>query len=136
MKILVAMDDSVFARKALVKAIEMAKYEPSQLFILSVTPFLGAIDELSPGLTDRLKESAENVVKSAAATAEKAGIAAQVFTEQGVSPADNIVTFAEEKNIELIVVGHRGKANLEKFLLGSVASRVISHAACSVLVVK
>lgn len=136
MNILVAMDDSDFARKALVKAIEMANYEPSQLFILSVTPFLGTIDELSPGLTDRLKESAENVVKSAAATAEKAGIAAGGFTEQGVSPADNIVTFADEKNIELIVVGHRGKANLEKFLLGSVASRVISHATCSVLIVK
>lgn len=136
MNILVAMDDSLFARKALAKAIEMAKDKPSQLFILSVTPFLGALDELSPGMIDRLKASAENVVKDAAATAENDGIKAQVFTEQGVSPADNIITFAEENNMDLIVVGHRGKANLEKFLLGSVASRVISHASCSVLIVK
>jgi len=97
---------------------------------------LGAIDWLSPAMTDKLKETAENVVKKAAATAKKAGIAAQVFTEEGVSPADNIITFADENNIDLIVVGHRGKANLEKFLLGSVASRVISHALCSVLIVK
>ncbi len=136
MNILVAMDDSVFARKALTKAIELAKYEPSQLFILSVTPLLGTIDELSPGMIDKLKKSAENVVKSAASFAENEGIQARVFIEQGVSPADNIITFAEGNNIDLIVVGHRGRANLEKFLLGSVASRVISHAACSVLIVK
>ncbi|HAY39518.1 MAG TPA: universal stress protein [Desulfobacteraceae bacterium] len=136
MNILVAMDDSDFARKALAKAIEMTKYQPSQLFILSVAPLLGAIDWLSPAMTDKLKEITENVVKKAAATAKKAGIAAQVFTEEGVSPADNIITFADENNIDLIVVGHRGKANLEKFLLGSVASRVISHASCSVLIVK
>ena len=136
MNILVAMDESDFARKALEKAIEMTKNEPSNLFILSVAPILGAIDWLTPAMTDKLKEITENVVKKAAATAKKAGIAAQVFTEEGVSPADNIITFADENNIDLIVVGHRGKANLEKFLLGSVASRVISHAKCSVLIVK
>ena len=136
MKMLVAMDDSDFAKKALEKAIEMTKTTPSQLFILSVAPLLGAIDWLTPAMTDKLKEKAEIVVKKAAATAEKAGVATQVFTEQGVSPADNIITFADENNIDLIVVGHRGKANLEKFLLGSVASRVISHASCSVLIVK
>jgi len=136
MNILVAMDDSDFAKKALEKAIEMTKNESSQLFILSVAPLLGAIDWLTPAMTDKLKEKAEIVVKSAAKIAEKAGITAQVFTEQGVSPADNIITCAEENNIDLIVVGHRGKANLEKFLLGSVASRVISHAPCSVLIVK
>jgi len=87
-------------------------------------------------MTDKLKEKAESVVKKAASTAAKEGISAKVFTEQGVSPADNIITFADENNIDLIVVGHRGKANLEKFLLGSVASRVISHANCSVLIVK
>jgi len=136
MNILVAMDDSDFAHKALVKAMEMTKYQASQLFILSVAPLLGAIDWLSPAMTDKLKEKAESVVKKAASTAAKEGISAKVFTEQGVSPADNIITFADENNIDLIVVGHRGKANLEKFLLGSVASRVISHASCSVLIVK
>jgi len=136
MNILVAMDDSDFAHKALVKAMEMTKDQVSQLFILSVAPLLGAIDWLSPAMTDKLKEKAESVVKKAASTAAKEGISAKVFTEQGVSPADNIITFADENNIDLIIVGHRGKANLEKFLLGSVASRVISHASCSVLIVK
>jgi len=136
MNILVAMDDYDFAHKALVKAMEMIKSQASQLFILSVAPLLGAIDWLSPAMTDKLKEKAEGVVKKAASTAAKEGISAKVFTEQGVSPADNIITFADENNIDLIVVGHRGKANLEKFLLGSVASRVISHASCSVLIVK
>jgi len=136
MNILVAMDESDFARKALEKAIEMTKNEPSNLFILSVAPILGAIDWLTPAMTDKLMEKAESVVKKASAIAGKAGITAKVFTEQGVSPADNIITFAGDNNIDLIVVGHRGKANLEKFLLGSVASRVISHANCSVLIVK
>ena len=136
MNILVAMDDSEFAKKALAKAVQLAKYEPSQLFILSVAPLLGAIDWLSPVMAEKLAETAASIVKAAGQSVEKQGLKAQVFAEQGVSAADNIITFANEHQVDLIVVGHRGKANLEKFLLGSVASRVISHASCSVLIVK
>jgi nucleotide-binding universal stress UspA family protein len=136
MKILVALDDSVFAQKALEAALKLAKNEPSTLFFLSVIPQLGAIDEMSPRITEKLKSDAERVLKAASDRTQKEDIRSETRMEQGVSPADNIIGLAQEHSVDLIVVGHRGRANLEKFLLGSVALRTVSHAPCSVLVVK
>jgi nucleotide-binding universal stress UspA family protein len=53
-----------------------------------------------------------------------------------VSAADSIVKYAENKKADLIVMGTRGITGLRRFLLGSVASGVVSHAKCSVLVVR
>jgi nucleotide-binding universal stress UspA family protein len=47
-----------------------------------------------------------------------------------------IVNYAESKNIDLIVIGTRGRTDLRKMLLGSVASDVVTYAHCPVLVVR
>ena len=52
------------------------------------------------------------------------------------SVADAIITYSERNNVDLIVIGTKGRTGLKKFLLGSVASGVISHANCPVLVVR
>ncbi len=136
MNVLVAMDDSAFAAKALDQALRLAKLETSALYLLHVVPQPGAIDEMSPGITDKLKASGNRLLQEAAEKIKSAGIEAKTVQEQGISPADNVIDFAAENSIDLIVMGHRGKSNLEKFLLGSVALRVVSHAPCSVMVVK
>ncbi|WP_342482043.1 universal stress protein [Cupriavidus metallidurans] len=51
-------------------------------------------------------------------------------------PAGQIVDFAEELGVELIVMGHRGRSAIERWLVGSVARAVIDHANCPVLVVR
>ena len=52
------------------------------------------------------------------------------------SVAEAIIDYARSKNIDLILVGTKGLTGLEKFLLGSVASKVISRAHCAVLAVR
>jgi nucleotide-binding universal stress UspA family protein len=47
-----------------------------------------------------------------------------------------IVDYAERENIDLIVIGTRGRTGLKKMLLGTVASGVVTYATCPVLVVK
>ena len=136
MKLLVPMDDSVFAEKALAKAINLAKLEPSHLTVLSVIPLPGVVEEISPKISEKIKRSGRKVLDKAKNSAAELGIEVDIALEEGVSPASNIITFAEENAVDLIVLGYRGKANLEKFLLGSVALRVVSHAPCSVMVVK
>jgi nucleotide-binding universal stress UspA family protein len=54
----------------------------------------------------------------------------------GHQAAAAILTEAEALNAELIVVGTRGQTALSRMTLGSVAERVVSHAHCSVLVVR
>jgi len=51
-------------------------------------------------------------------------------------PAAEIVKFAAENEIDLIVIGTRGKRGIERLLLGSVAENVIRTAGCKVLIVK
>jgi nucleotide-binding universal stress UspA family protein len=47
-----------------------------------------------------------------------------------------IVDYAERENVDLIVIGSRGRTGFKKMLLGSVASDVVTYAHCPVLVVK
>jgi nucleotide-binding universal stress UspA family protein len=48
----------------------------------------------------------------------------------------SIVDYAERENIDLIVIGTRGRTGFKKMLLGSVASDVVTYAHCPVMVVK
>lgn len=47
-----------------------------------------------------------------------------------------IVQYAKDKNVDLIVTGTRGRSEFKKLLIGSVASGVIIHTICPVMVVK
>ena len=47
-----------------------------------------------------------------------------------------IVDYAEHENVDLIVIGSRGRSGFKKLLLGSTASGVVTYATCPVLVVK
>ena len=52
-------------------------------------------------------------------------------------PVDYVILeYAEENNVDLIVVGTRGRSGFKKLLLGSPASSVVSYAHCPVMVVK
>ena len=52
------------------------------------------------------------------------------------SAVSAMLDYAEEQKIDLIVVGTRGRSGMKKMLLGSVASGLVTYAACPVLVVK
>jgi nucleotide-binding universal stress UspA family protein len=56
--------------------------------------------------------------------------------QEGPDPSQQIIKAAADFNATLIMIGHRGKNSIERFLLGSVANRVVHHALCSVLVVR
>ena len=51
-------------------------------------------------------------------------------------PAATIVDVAAAEGFDLVVIGHKGHSAIERFLLGSVATKVLHHAPCNVLVVK
>ena len=55
---------------------------------------------------------------------------------RGGAPADQIVRAADELDVDLIVIGGRGKGAMEAIVLGSVAYRVLHHAPCPVLVTR
>ena len=59
----------------------------------------------------------------------------EVLAVEG-NPGKTIPAFAEEQQIDLLVVGNSGKSGLQKFFVGSVSEKVLKEAPCSVLIVK
>lgn len=51
-------------------------------------------------------------------------------------PADTIVNYARSKSMSLFAVGASGKQATERTIIGSVSSKVVANASCSVLVVR
>jgi nucleotide-binding universal stress UspA family protein len=64
-----------------------------------------------------------------------AGVKADTILVTG-NPAAEIINAAEERGTELIVVGVRGQHAFERFIVGSIAERLVRHAPCDVLVVR
>ena len=67
--------------------------------------------------------------------AKFAGLEAESVILKG-SPAEKILDFADEHDIDLIVVGSLGKNGIERFALGSVSEKVVRHAKVPVLIVR
>lgn len=80
-----------------------------------------------------IQHEAEAVLDRIRTRAE--GVELQTVTLEG-KPAAEIVRYATEKQIDLIVIGTQGKRGFERLLLGSVAEQVVRLASCKVLVVK
>ena len=77
--------------------------------------------------------------KQATDYVESAGRAANVEVESVIlegNPAEDIIGFAEKNGIDLIVMGTQGITGIKRFLLGSVAEKVVRHATKSVFVVR
>jgi nucleotide-binding universal stress UspA family protein len=150
-KILITVDGSEQSMDAADYAIVMAKKEDNnaQLIALHVlfsqtgyaysTNMFGLV---TPSSINELLEDAKNEAqqwfdKIKEKLYENRDI--QLKTEVVVSPTSvvgAIVDYAERENVDLIVIGSRGRSGFKKMLLGSTASGVVTYATCPVLVVK
>ena len=153
-KILVAIDGSQSSMKAAECAIAMAEKEGNQqngemtieliaLTVLDVSKPRGFLSSFIAAPTYGLKELdqerrtaiqwMENIRQKV--KDKKVSFRSEVI--DGLLSAEaTIVDYAESQNINLIVVGTRGRSGFSKVLLGSVASKVVTYAHCPVLVVK
>ncbi len=77
------------------------------------------------------RQAAEQMVEEAAERLKERGVAAVAVARLG-DPADVLLATAEEFGADLLVVGNRGMSGVRRYLLGSVADRVVHHAACTV----
>lgn len=78
---------------------------------------------------------AEDVLERAQEHAAKRGVDAEVRAVQG-SPAEALITMAEEGDVDLIVVGSVGMSGAQRFKLGNVPNRISHHAPTDVLILK
>lgn len=88
-------------------------------------------------MVNELKEKGKEVLKSMEQEFEKPDNAMIKFQPMLVEgdPASEIVKIAEEKNVDVIVMG-TGKSKIDKHLLGSVSEKVVHSAPCTILLIR
>jgi nucleotide-binding universal stress UspA family protein len=131
-KILYPTDFSSYSNQAYFHAVALAENHKASLTILFVySPRFGVPEKAGRGETDRnYWQKQLEQIRPIDPT-----IPVQHVVLEG-DPATEIVLHAKEAGIDLIVMGTHGRTGLERFLMGSVAEKVMRDASCSVLVVK
>ena len=132
-KILVAVDGSVTSSSAAENAIDLAEKFGADLIALYIVPPNIKIREIF----DLAKENGQRIVNEVkyAESAKKLNVQTEVLWDVG-SITKAIVEYAEENNVNLIVLGTRGISGIKQMLLGSTASGVVTYSHCPVIVVK
>lgn len=136
-KILAAYDGSKESEKAVLTAISLAREFGSSLTVIAVIPepYLAEVVEFDRmRIIDTLSKDAKNAL---AGLRERATGVARIKTLiKFGSPAVEILDAAEKIKASLVVTGSHGRHGARRFLLGSVSSKIVDNAPCSVLVVK
>ena len=135
--ILIGVDGSDHALRAARLAGDMARLTNADLrIVVSFDPVPSYLDEpfLQETLSNRLKQ-ADEILEPA--VAEVGSIPGNLKTEilEG-PPAEAILNVAEAREIDLIVMGTRGRGRFTSVLLGSQSQKVVAHACCPVMLIR
>jgi nucleotide-binding universal stress UspA family protein len=135
-KLLVAYDGSKPSERAYYVALDLATRLGVKMIVLSVArpPEPPVAVELQAVL-DNATEFYEEHFKRLKEEADNLGVEVTFLVRVG-HPAEQIVHMANEEGADVIVMGHRGETFVQRWLLGSVAKRVMSYAHCTVMVVR
>lgn len=139
----VGTDGSATAREAVRQAAELAAAVGAKVHLVSAyepvpeSRLRGERIEVPEDLEWIVnpREEVERTLADGAALLRAAGLEVETLAREG-DPADSILDVAEERHVDLIVVGNKGMTGAERFLLGSVPNKVSHHAPCSVLIIR
>ena len=136
-RILVPTDGSDFAKKAQKHALFLAKISGAEIVAVSVTEnsFVNELplDDEVYQFNQILKEQSEENLREFDELNEDEIKITHVIREG--SPAKVILEVAKDEEIDLIVMGSSGKSGFDRFIMGSVADKVVNSAKCAVLVI-
>ncbi len=136
-RILCPTDGSPGATAALDRAIDLAVRYDADLHVLYVVEeIMPVVDAADPELGVKLREHGDRILSKAAERAGAAGVDDVERTVVGGTPHRRILAYADEQDVDLIVMGTDGRTGLDRFLLGSVAERVLRLSDVPVLTVR
>ena len=139
--ILVPFDGSSFSVKAFNAALDIAKKQNAKINVLTCLEKenLGAwyVDKsVNKQIVKDARKYAMKFLEKLEKAAKKAEVPLTINILETRSIAKQIVSFANSKKINLIVIGSHGHSGFNQFLLGSVSNAVSQSAKCPVLIIK
>jgi len=135
-KILVGIDGSQESRTAAERAADLASTTGAELVLAYVvnlpiqwTPEPSYVEQWDAAE----REHGRTVLDEVAAPLRDRGIAVETVMPSG-APAETLANAASQPDVDLVVVGHRGRGAISRVLLGSVADRLVQTSPKPVLV--
>ena len=139
-KMLVPLDGSELSESSLehARAVATGLQVPEVVLLRVVEPLSSQVyaylgTSFIADAEKKAKAEAEDYLAKVADTLKKEGIAAQTTTILG-RPADQILDYADENQVDLIIMSTHGRSGVSRWVSGSVADRVIRHSAVPVLI--
>lgn len=143
-KILVPVDGSAVSEKAAAAAVQIAKERNGEIVFLCIAEVRGKYEYVGDGvvtlpinhnqLSAMIIENQTKMLDAFSSLVNTEGVKIEKKVIAGV-PYEEILKYATENKVDLIVMGRRGFSKIKRFFLGSVTQRVISDAPCPVLVI-
>ncbi|MEO1619521.1 MAG: universal stress protein [Cyanobacteria bacterium J06632_3] len=134
-RILVPTDFSEKSLQAVKEAIAFAD-DISSIHVLYV---LKPLEATEPGVvwesvnTDKRKANIQKLFDETFPSSEYQGLN---FAIESGDPAAGIIDYAEQQEMDLVVMPSRGRSGISRFFMGSIAEKVVRFAHCPVLVLK
>jgi len=136
-EILVPTDGSRAAEQAIEHAVDIANQYGARIHALYVVD-ASAYSSLEAGsevVMDALEEEGEEAVGQVSTVAKEAGVDVDTTVVAGAAYR-SILDYADEHDVDLIVMGTHGRQGLDRYLLGSVTERIVRASDVPVLTVR
>lgn len=148
-RILIPIDGSNTSIKAANYAIHLAKLNNAELVIMHIIEDIkqgGAIGlqqrygnvSLVEAFKKVREESAKQFIKPIEEAAKKKGlkVKSEIFDAEGTNGVKLITEYTKKNNIDLVIIGSKGRSMFERLLVGSLTNAIVNHSPCPVLVVR
>lgn len=142
-KIMIATDGSDTSKNAVKTGIDIAHHGKGcivAVYVIDISrlshlPGYAMLPGLKEKISHLMREEGRQATQYAEDLAQMTNVPCRKMVLQG-NPSQEILKSAQEMEADLIVIGSRGRTGIEKFLLGSVAEKVVMHSSIPVLIIK
>lgn len=142
-KILVPLDGSELAEKVLPHAVAFAKDSRAEVTLLTVVQLslgftaakLEAVPEAAAERKAALRAEAVTYLEKIQRDLKEQGIPARTVALDG-DVAAQIIAYAEQEGIDLVAMATHGRSGLDRFVMGSIAEKVVRHTTKPILLIR
>ena len=137
--ILVAVDGSDYSDKAIQYACAIGPPLGAEVILLHIVPMLVSATPYGDTVSDQpflaLQKVGEDILSRAKSLAISGNCPVTDLIDHG-DPAIKIIEMADERNVDLIIMGSRGLSGIKRLFTGSISDKVASQASCPVMIVR